>query len=186
MPSTPLEPGVAAKRAETPADYTARLIGYLGEQDPWEILATTPERLRSIVRETPDAILRRSPEPGRWSPARIITHLADGEVVLGYRFRLILARDGVAVHGFDQDEWATHLAYDTADLEEQLSLFAAARRANLGLLRRVDPRLHRNVGMHNERGPESVEHLIRLYAGHDLNHLLQLARTPGVNVSARR
>jgi tRNA-binding protein len=30
--------------------------------------------------------------------------------------------------------------------------------------------------MHAERGRESIEHLIRLYAGHDLNHLTQIER----------
>jgi len=30
--------------------------------------------------------------------------------------------------------------------------------------------------VHAERGEESVEHMIRLYAGHDLLHLQQLAR----------
>jgi hypothetical protein len=32
------------------------------------------------------------------------------------------------------------------------------------------------VGVHAERGEESLEHLIRLYAGHDLLHLRQIAR----------
>jgi hypothetical protein len=30
--------------------------------------------------------------------------------------------------------------------------------------------------MHAERGRETVTHLIRLYAGHDLNHLGQIER----------
>ena len=30
--------------------------------------------------------------------------------------------------------------------------------------------------MHQERGKETVRHLLRLYAGHDLNHLQQIAR----------
>jgi hypothetical protein len=36
------------------------------------------------------------------------------------------------------------------------------------------------VGVHAERGEESVAHMIRLYAGHDLLHLRQLARIRGV------
>jgi hypothetical protein len=28
--------------------------------------------------------------------------------------------------------------------------------------------------MHAERGKETIEHLVRLYAGHDLNHLSQI------------
>jgi hypothetical protein len=32
------------------------------------------------------------------------------------------------------------------------------------------------VGVHAERGEESLEHLVRLYAGHDLLHLRQIER----------
>jgi hypothetical protein len=28
--------------------------------------------------------------------------------------------------------------------------------------------------MHAERGQETIEHIVRLYAGHDLNHLRQI------------
>jgi hypothetical protein len=30
--------------------------------------------------------------------------------------------------------------------------------------------------MHAERGEESIEHIARMYAGHDLNHLGQIER----------
>ena len=32
------------------------------------------------------------------------------------------------------------------------------------------------VGMHAERGEESVAHMMRLYAGHDLLHIRQIGR----------
>ncbi len=163
-----------AGRSETAAEYTSRILGYAEGKDPWAILEATPERLRAIVRDTPLTVLRSSPGPGKWSAAQIITHLADAEIVVSFRYRMILAHDGVAIHAFDQDEWTDNLSYQLADLGKQVDLFTAARRANLDLLRRVDPRLHENFGMHNERGRESVSHMIRLYAGHDLNHLMQL------------
>jgi len=31
-----------------------------------------------------------------------------------------------------------------------------------------------NYGMHQERGKESIAHIMRMYAGHDLNHLGQV------------
>jgi hypothetical protein len=36
-----------------------------------------------------------------------------------------------------------------------------------------------NHGMHPERGRETVAHLIRLFAGHDLNHLTQIEQIVG-------
>ena len=33
-----------------------------------------------------------------------------------------------------------------------------------------------NYGQHSERGKETVEHLMRMMAGHDLNHLHQMEK----------
>ncbi len=183
MSSTPIQPAsdsahharpVAGKRAETPAEYTRRILEYAEGKDAWSILETTAGQLRELVSSTPADVLRRRPAPGRWSPAEIIAHLADAEIVVSYRFRTIIAHNGAAMQAFDQDEWAANLGYETADPGESVDLFEATRTANLRLLRRVDPRLHDNYGMHSERGRESVSHMIRLYAGHDLNHLKQI------------
>jgi hypothetical protein len=59
-------------------------------------------------------------------------------------------------------------------------LFAVLRRANLRLLERASPVDLKRVGVHAERGEESLEHLWRLYAGHDLLHLRQIERVRGV------
>ncbi|HZO20608.1 MAG TPA: DinB family protein, partial [Gemmatimonadaceae bacterium] len=104
----------------------------------------------------------------------IMAHLADAEIVASWRIRSIIARDGVPVQAFDQDDWSRHLRYDGVDPAESIDLFDVTRTANLRLLRRVDPKRLENHGMHAERGKETISHLIRLYAGHDLNHLRQI------------
>jgi uncharacterized damage-inducible protein DinB len=161
---------------ETPQEYVRRILSYVEGKDPLEVLSTTAGRLRTIVDDTPSAQLRRQPAPEKWSAAQIIAHLADSEIVGSYRLRLILAHDGVEVQPFDQEEWARNLRYEATDPRESVELFDATRTANLRLLRRVDLRRHDNYGMHAERGRETVTHLIRLYAGHDLNHLGQIER----------
>jgi DinB family protein len=166
----------AEKRVESPSEYTRRILSYAEGKDPLAVLEATADRLRQVVENTPAAVLRRQPGPGRWSPAQIIAHLADDEIVVGYRMRMIIATNGVDIQAFDQDKWAANLAYESADPGESVDLFEATRIANLRLLRRVDPRLHENYGMHSERGRETVTHMIRLYAGHDLNHLAQIER----------
>jgi hypothetical protein len=163
-------------QTETPQEYVRRILSNLEGQAPLEVLRTTPMRLRTIVRETPAEVLRRQPAPDRWSAAQIMAHLADAEIVASWRLRQILAHDGVALQPFDQNEWATHLRYDAVDPFESVELFAVTRAANLALLDRVDPKRHEHHGMHAERGRETVTHLIRLYAGHDLNHLRQIER----------
>ena len=53
---------------------------------------------------------------------------------------------------------------------------AIMRAAHLALLRSLTPEQWQRVGQHTERGPESLSLMARLYAGHDLAHLRQIAR----------
>jgi hypothetical protein len=162
------------KLVETPSQYVQRILSNVEGKDPLQVLGATAGRLRAIVRDTPLEALRRRPAPDTWSPVEIIAHLADSEIVASWRMRSILAHDGVPIQPFDQDEWVTNLRYAATDPVESVDLFEAARTATLRLLRRVDPKRLENHGMHAERGREPIAHLIRLYAGHDLNHLAQL------------
>lgn len=160
--------------AETPQQYIDRILSNVGDADPWSILSSTPSRLRQLVSGRTADDLSRKPAPGRWSVGEILAHLADAELVGGWRFRSILASNAMTLQPFDQDRWAEVFKYETAPANESLDLFEMSRRGNLRLLRSVDPALLDNYGMHEERGRESVAHLVRLYAGHDVNHLRQI------------
>lgn len=159
---------------ETAEHYIARILGHVGSEDPWRVLETTAGRLRYLTAGRSRAELAQSPDPSRWSIVQILAHLADAEVVAGWRFRSILAWDGIPIQPFDQDQWAEAFKYADADPGESLDLFEVSRRANLSLLRRVNPARHAHAGLHAERGKETIAHLVRLYAGHDLNHTRQI------------
>jgi uncharacterized damage-inducible protein DinB len=161
---------------ETPQQYTDRILSFSDGRDGWEILESSPARARELAQNLTPSQLDHQTAPGRWSVRQILAHLADCEVVAAWRLRAILAEDGVPLQPFDQNAWASVFRYDRVDVSESLDVFAILRRANLRLLRSVDPALHQNAGMHQERGRESIDHLIRLYAGHDLNHLTQIDR----------
>jgi hypothetical protein len=97
-------------------------------------------------------------------------------LVFGWRIRLVLAQDRPPVTGYDQDRWAARLHYSEGDPVEAIERFGVLRRANLRLLERASEADLQRVGVHAERGEETLEHLINLYAGHDLLHLRQLER----------
>jgi hypothetical protein len=159
---------------ETVDAYIARILGYIGDQEPLTILASTADRLRALTAGRTREDLSRRPDPSRWSAGEILAHLADAEVVGSWRFRSVLASNAVPLQAYDQNAWAATFRYADADPSESLQFFESARAANLSLLRRVDPALYTNYGMHAERGKETIAHLIRLYAGHDLNHVSQV------------
>jgi tRNA-binding protein len=161
-------------RNETAQDYISRILSNVGDSDPWNVLATTAGRLRHLIAGRTVEELASKPDPSKWSVVQILAHLADAEVVAGWRLRSILASDGVPLQPFDQDAWADTFRYADTDPFQSCALFEVNRAALLSLLKRVDPRLHANHGLHAERGRESIEHLVRLYAGHDLNHLRQV------------
>jgi hypothetical protein len=154
--------------------YRDRILSYVGDRDPMDVLEATAARLKALVAGKSPEQLARTPSPGKWSVAQILAHLADAEIVGAWRFRSVLASNTVPLQAFDQNNWASAFKYAECDPEASIRLFEVNRAATLALLRRVDPALHENYGMHAERGKESVTHLMRLYAGHDLNHLAQI------------
>ena len=44
------------------------------------------------------------------------------------------------------------------------------------MLKALPKSLWENYGMHQERGKETISHIVRMFAGHDLNHLGQVER----------
>ena len=145
-------------------------------EDPRGILATTVEWCDRQTSDLAPDQLARAEAPGKWSLVEILQHLADSELVWGWRLRMVLAQDRPQITGYDQDRWAERLHYRDADVTTALDEFAVLRNANLRLLGRATPADLARVGVHAERGEESVAHMMRLYAGHDILHLRQLER----------
>jgi hypothetical protein len=156
--------------------YVSAVLDLLGDRDPMSVLRETPVVLRGVVANEPPSLLREPESPGKWSVAQVLQHFADGEMVWAWRLRLILAQDRPTLTGYDQDLWAARLRYDLANPPESLEEFSVIRRANLRVLERATPADFTRVGLHSERGEESLGHLCRLYAGHDLLHRRQIER----------
>lgn len=162
--------------SETPEQYRDRMIANVKRRDPRKIWSETPAKLARLLKGVSAAKLRKRPAPGKWSIQEIVLHLADDEIVVGFRLRMILGAPGTALAGFDQDAWAAQCAYDKRDLRTALEQFAAVRKANLALLKAIRPEQWKHYGIHSERGEESIETILTMMAGHDVNHLAQIER----------
>jgi hypothetical protein len=161
---------------ETPQQYTQRMLGNVQDQDPLKTQSSTPKKLQRLVKAVSAARLRKRPGPDKWSVAEILAHLADAEIVVGWRMRSILGSPGTPIQAFDQDAWVTAGHYTKRDPRKSLAQLQATREANLDLLNTLSPDQWKHFGMHSERGQESIEHIVRMMAGHDLNHLQQIER----------
>jgi hypothetical protein len=159
---------------ETVQQYLQRLQKHLGDRDPMRVQAVTVARIEKLLQGVPRAKLRKRPAPGKWSVAEILAHLADNELVRSYRIKSILGLPGTAIAAYDQDRWAESQDYSRRDPKISLRVFRVLREADLALLKSLRPEQWKQSGIHAERGEESVESLLRIGAGHDLNHIMQI------------
>jgi uncharacterized damage-inducible protein DinB len=159
---------------ETPQQYTQRILGYIEGQDGMRVQRATAKKLAALIRGKSRKQLSKQPAPGKWSIAEILAHLADTEIVVGWRLRQILSTNGTPIQAYDQDRWAAAFAYAKRDARLSLENFRRLREMNLALLQSVPKQLWDNYGMHSERGKETVAHVVRMIAGHDVNHLRQV------------
>jgi hypothetical protein len=161
--------------ADKPANMKS-MMDYLGDREPFSVFEATPAALRAAAMAVPEEKLRVLEAPGKWSVLNVVQHLAHVELVLGNRFRIVLAEEGSPLAAMDPDRWIANLFPDEYGLEEALTDFAAQRAANLRLLRRVKGDQWERYGIHSQRGKETLATMLRMYAAHDLYHLYQIER----------
>jgi uncharacterized damage-inducible protein DinB len=159
---------------ETPQQYSQRIMKMIDGKDPFKTQAATAKRLDRLVKGAPPSKLRKRPAPDKWSVGEILAHLADTEIVVGWRIRSILGAPGTPIQAFDQDAWATAGNYAKRDPRKSIEQFRAVREANLALYKSLRPEQWKHYGMHAERGEETLERILHMMAGHDLNHTSQI------------
>ena len=109
-----------------------------------------------------------------WTPQEVAAHLADTEVAFGWRLRQTLAEDEPELQGFDQERWAAAMHYDERDPDVSLAAYAAARAADVELLRMLDEAGWERHFRHSEFGRLTVRVMIKHKSDHDLAHLRQI------------
>src|ERR1700724_972183 len=154
---------------ETPQEYIKRMLGNTAGIDPLKVQAGTAKKLDRLTKGVSASRLRKRPSPEKWSIGEILAHLVDAEIVTGWRMRHILGAPGTPIQAYDQDSWAAAGHYEKRDARKSAEQFRVVREANLALLKSLAPEQWKQHGMHAERGVETIEHIVRMIAGHDLN-----------------
>lgn len=156
--------------------YVRSILELLGDRDPLSVMSQLAQELKKSIGRLSADELGRPEAPGKWSMHQTITHLADSEIVFGWRLRMVIAQDRPTITGFDQDAWTARVYGAYPDSRSAIQQIAVLREGHLALLGSLSEAQWERAGIHSERGPESVRLMSRLYAGHDLVHLRQLAR----------
>ena len=161
---------------ETAEEYIHRIVGYVEGQDAMKVQRSTASKLKKSIQGLTPKQLKWRPEPTKWSIAEILAHLADAEIVASWRMRSVIGENGITIQPFDQNAWASAFEYQKRDAKRSLELFRLLRENNLAMLNEIPHDKWEYYGMHLERGKESIAHLSRMFAGHDVNHVLQVER----------
>lgn len=152
--------------------YIAHVLALVEDADPIEVLQATPVRIEHFLEAATPNVLGRSYAHGKWSAATILAHLADVELGLGYRLRQGLAEPEYVAEPFDQDAWVRR----SRRLDPSLAVetLRALRQWHLGILATFDLDDWLRPIVYPYEGVDSIDMLVRFWAGHDLNHLEQL------------
>jgi uncharacterized damage-inducible protein DinB len=154
--------------------YIERILSYLGDQEPISVLQQTPSRLEHLLETLTPSDFETSYEEGKWTAREILAHMADVELLLGYRLRQGVAETNHHIQVMDQDIWATR--YKRLEPSLSIETFRALRSWNLALFSTFGLEDWNKEVTHPERGTETVDLMVSFLAGHDLNHLRQLGQ----------
>ncbi len=152
--------------------YIEQIMALVEDADPIEVLQATPMKVELFFEAASPNVLGRSYAHGKWPAATILAHLADVELGLGYRLRQGLSERDYVVEAFDQDAWARR----SSRLEASLAVetLRALRQWHLAILSTFDLEDWLRPIEYPYAGVDSIDMLVRFWAGHDLNHLEQL------------
>lgn len=156
--------------------YRAELMAAVGDQDPIDVLARTAAEVRELTEGVPGEKMVASPGPEEWSAQDVLAHLFDADMVYGVRIRMILTQDRPPMPGFDQAAWTQRFAHLDEAPRQTLLRWRWLREANVRLYQSVTDEEWDRVGLHSERGEESVRVIVKMLAGHDLMHIEQLRK----------
>jgi hypothetical protein len=169
-----MQPSEGGALKETPQEYVKRMLGNLEGKDPLNVLSATAKMLTNLIRNRTGSTLRKRPAPGKWSVLEILAHMAETEFAAGWRIRQVLSSPGITLQAFDQDAWAASGHYEKRPAHKWVEQFSALREANLQLLRSLTPEQWTHYGIHESRGQQNLDQIVRMKAGHDINHTRQI------------
>lgn len=156
--------------------YREQLLRMLGGDDPVDVLTATFEEVTELISRATEAQLRQKPAPDEWSAWEVISHLTDTELVFGVRVRMMVTQDRPTLVGYDQDAWTARFAQLDGDPQTTIARWQALRQSNLAIYRSLGAEEWERVGLHSERGEETVRFTVTLSAGHDRAHIDQIRR----------
>ncbi len=137
----------------------------------------SPKEIAATVSGLSEKVLRYKPSPEKWCVLEILAHLADVEIIYGYRLRQMLADAKPIIAPLDQDAWARNLNYLDSPASELVAFYGLGRHHNLRLLRSLKASDFSKSAFHPEMQRDvTVADLVERMGGHGAAHLQQIEK----------
>jgi hypothetical protein len=130
-----------------------------------------PKALRAAVAGLTAAQLLARPVPGKMSTLEVVCHLADFDPIMADRMKRVIAEDNPTLVGADENRFLAALAYHDRDLEEELTIIDRTRSQLARILRKLPADAWQRSGTHSERGPRTLEQLLKGSIQHIPHHV---------------
>jgi hypothetical protein len=133
-------------------------------------------RLRQLLNDVPARLERvpdpgRNPSPGKWSPKEELGHLLDSAANNHQRIVRVQIQGGLAMPGYEQEEWVRRHGYRQRDWQELIQLWSALNRQLLAAAEAVPDPAWRHTCTVAGSEPLTLQFVFEDYLRHMLHHL---------------
>jgi DinB family protein len=137
----------------------------------------SPKEIAAAVSGLSEKLLRYKSSPEEWCVLEILGHLADVEIIYGYRLRQMLADTKPVIAPLDQNAWTRNLNYLNSPASELIAFYGLGRHHNLRLLRSLKASDLSKSAFHPEMQKDiTVADLVERMGQHGAGHLQQIER----------
>src|SRR5437660_459783 len=133
-------------------------------------LENAPAIIVPLVREIPTEVLKRRPQPRKWSAHEHACHLAEVHPVFFKRLELMLNEARPRIEAYNPDEAMEDGALLSIDLDEALERYKRDRERLVEQLRDLTEDEWLREAEHEEYAQYSVLTMLRHLALHDMLH----------------
>ena len=129
-----------------------------------------PEILRRSISGMSDDQLNAAPVPFKWTTRQVVLHIADMDLIFADHMKRIIAENEPTLVGVHDESFASRLAYNNRDVDEEVRLVKAIRRHLGRILRSIDADDFKRAGIHSVDGRLTLADMLQCAIDHIPHH----------------
>ena len=136
-------------------------------------IGALPSQLHDAVRGLGPMQLDTPYRDGGWTVRQVVHHIADSHLNAYVRHKLVATEQAPPLKAYDENAWAA-LADAQGAIGGSLLLIEALHARWVAFLRALPEAAFARTGVHDERGPMTLDDLVALYAWHGRHHVAHI------------